>query len=506
MNTPLASGPLLSRRSALRLTGLGALAAGVAACSNGNGGGATGTPAAPDSSVPLPSGAAFVQPAELVSANGRLEVTLEAAPYMASWNGATRYALAYNGSVPGPTLRARPGDTIRLTLRNGLDQPTNLHTHGLHVSPEGYSDNIFHMIDPGGSLTYEYELPGDHPSGTFWYHPHHHGFVAAQVSGGLAGAIIIEDDIDDSPVMRASTERVLIISDPKIGTDESVLTVTSAEQNNGREGDAALINGVLRPVIDAETGTVERWRIINASSSRYYRLTLSGASMSQIASDHGRFGPIAVGTLLLTPGQRAEVLVSLNEAGTITLSTEAVARGMSMGGGGMGMGGGGMGMGGDALSPAADLLTVVVTGPAGAAPGAGMVTPSLEALDSMVVDAERHISFGAMGMGRGEFVIDGKPFAADRVDADVLFGTTEDWIVTNNSMMPHPFHLHVWPFRVVERSDGSEPDPGWRDTVNIPTGQSVRLRIPFRDFSGTTVYHCHILDHEDLGMMAIIDV
>jgi len=109
-------------------------------------------------------------------------------------------------------------------------------------------------------------------------------------------------------------------------------------------------------------------------------------------------------------------------------------------------------------------------------------------------------------MGDGEFVIDGQSFAADRITAAARLGTTEDWTITNNSMMDHPFHLHVWPFQVLSRSSRATADPGWRDTVNIPVGQSVTIRIPFKDFGGKTVFHCHILDHEDLGMMANIQV
>ena len=110
-----------------------------------------------------------------------------------------------------------------------------------------------------------------------------------------------------------------------------------------------------------------------------------------------------------------------------------------------------------------------------------------------------------MGMGNREFVIDGKDYKPGRIDASAKFGTTEDWVITNGSMMDHPFHIHTWPFQVIARSNG-EPDPGWRDTVNVPMGQSVTIRIPFTGLTGTTVYHCHILDHEDLGMMATIQV
>ncbi len=502
----------MSRRSVLRLAGVGVLLAGtgtLASCMSSGSSSSTSSAGSAGGSA----GDAFVGPAVLTSSSGRLDLALTAGALSLPWGTGSRYALGYNGSVPGPTLRVRPGDIMTVRLVNQLDEPTNLHTHGLHVSPEGSSDNIFVMVEPGQEHTYEYRIPADHPSGTFWYHPHHHGTVASQVFGGMAGAIIVDDVIDDALV--ATTERVVVLSDPKIGSDAGVLTATNAEKMQGREGDVILVNGILQPRIDARAGSVERWRIINASPSRYYRLTTSGAAMQLIASDQGRLAaPLAVSEIVLTPGQRAEVLVALDRTGTVTLSTTDVSRG-SMGMGGGGMGGGGMGggmMGGNSNSSSSggglvDLLTVAV----GTADQASSVTPPTrlrtvpEAPASSVTN-RRALTLGQMSMGNSEFVIDGRSFESGRVDESVTLGTTEEWTLRNQSMMDHPFHLHVWPFIVVDRSDATAVDPGWRDTVNVPAGQSVTIRIPFQDFAGTTVYHCHILDHEDLGMMGTIQV
>jgi FtsP/CotA-like multicopper oxidase with cupredoxin domain len=463
---------------------------GIAGCSRSGG-------TSPKGDVGGEPGTPLALPADVRSTNGRLAIDLVAAAAQVPWGSATRYALTYNGTTPGPTLRLRPGDELTVRLRNQLDRRTNLHTHGLHVSPEGSADNIFVMVDPGQEQTYEYRIPTDHPSGTFWYHPHHHGEVASQIMGGMAGAIVIEDDLDAA--FSGAAERVLVLSDPKIGATSTVLTATGNEQQMGREGDVALVNGQLRPTIDAAAGTVERWRILNASPSRYYRLSVRGATMQLVATDGGRLDqPRPVADLLLTPGQRAEVLVTLDTVGAATLATSSVSRG---GMGGMGMGGGSA----SATSPAADLLTVRV-GPRGASTYTAPTTlRSIAPIDQLHVDNRRTVTLGAMGMGTGAFVIDGKGFAPDRTDINAKLGTTEEWTLHNNSMMDHPFHLHVWPFRVVSRSDGS-PDPGWRDTVNVPAGGSVVIRVPFTDTPGRTVYHCHILDHEDLGMMGIIDV
>ena len=239
----------VDRRSLLRLAATGAVVAGVgglAGCmsnghgGNGNGNGndnanGNGNDAGGNTSPTAggTAGSAFAMPAELRSVDGRLQVELVAAAAQLPWGDVRRFALTYNGSVTGPTLRVRPGDTIALSLRNDLDAPTNLHTHGLHVSPDGASDNVLVMIDPGATHQYEYVIPTDHPSGTFWYHPHHHGDVAAQVSGGLCGVIVVEDDLDDLPSMAESNERVLVLSDPFIGTDSGVLNVTQAVQMQG---------------------------------------------------------------------------------------------------------------------------------------------------------------------------------------------------------------------------------------------------------------------------------
>ena len=463
----------------------------------------------------------FAQPMELASQNGRLDVTLLAAAATVPYAGGTRWALTYNGTTPGPTLRVRPGDVLSVTLENRLDAPTNLHTHGLHVSPEGDSDNVFVMVDPGQRHAYHYQIPADHPSGTFWYHPHHHGEVARQVFGGMAGAIIVEDAIDQLPQLAVATSRVLVLSDPNVGDSARVLDVAMMQRMMGREGSAILVNGLPQPRIPARVGTLEHWRIVNASPSRYYALRLDGQQLHVVASDAGRLdAPHAIDELVLVPGERAELLIPVT-AGTHALTTRTVDRGgMGMAGqGGGGMGGGGMGGGGGRSGATAAngervvIATLDVTGGAGNAPSLPKVLRALDDPTSASVTHTRDVTLsmnmGGMGMGGtggdGQFLIDGRSFDANRVDITTQIGTTEDWVVRNTSPMDHPFHLHVWPFRVVERSDGGTLPPGWKDTVNVPAGQSVRLRIPFRDIPGKAVYHCHILDHEDLGMMGIID-
>ena len=310
-----------------------------------------------------------------------------------------------------------------------------------------------------------------------------------------------------------------MLADPNVGSSASVLDVSMAERMTGREGSTIVVNGLPQPRISAQAGTLEHWRFINASPSRYYALSLDGHPLQQIGSDGGRLDrPLPIDELVLAPGERAEVVIPLSGTGTFALVTRPVDRGgmgMAGQGGGMGSGGMGAGMGRGATSgTTAAASTVVARLDVGGAADAAPALPSIlrpvadPSPDSVVRTRDVTLSMN-MGMGGaggdGQFLIDGRSFDANRVDITTRLGTTEDWIIHNTSSMDHPFHLHVWPFRVVERSDGSTPPPGWKDTVNVPAGQSVRLRIPFRDLAGRAVYHCHILDHEDLGMMGVIE-
>ncbi|MEI2817248.1 MAG: multicopper oxidase family protein [Microthrixaceae bacterium] len=496
-------GPAWTRRQVL-LAGSAGAALALNACS----GSAEKTPV-------VRPGAPFAQPEVLSSSDGRLEVTLTARAGMVPHGDGTRFAYTYNGTTPGPTLRVRPGDTLVITLVNRLDEPTNLHTHGLHVSPEGDSDNVFVAIEPGQSRTYTYVLPEHHRSSMCWYHPHHHGTVAPQLGGGLYGAIIVEDGIDQLPEIAGATERVFLLSDPTVGADRSVLDVSDMNVMWGREGDAALVNGLHRPALAATAGTLERWRVLNASPSRYYRLALDGHRLQVIGADGSRLAsPEAFDDLLLTPGERIEVLVAPAEAGSFSFRTRGYDRGSP------GMGGGRMGGRSSASADGQELATMVVTG---SATPAALPTRLLAAadLDAGVAGSERPIEL-AMGMGGGNggmgggmggggggmmsFSINGESFDHERINITARAGETEDWVITNTSSMDHPFHLHAWPFRVISRTSGPPDVAGWKDTVNVPAKSSVTVRVPFTDITGRTVYHCHILDHEDHGMMGIIEV
>lgn len=480
----------ITRRTALTLGGIGAAfvvagGAGLLWDSQSN---------APGSTTPATGGTDLAEPEVLRSMNGMLDVTLVAAESMVPIGGTTVRALTYNNGLPGPTLVVRPGDVLSIAMQNQLTSPTNVHTHGLHVSPEGSSDNVFRRIDPGASADYRYEIPANHPPGVYWYHPHHHGMAADQVFGGLYGAIIVDDPIP----IDVRSERILVISDMTFDSAGQIAQASQADRMNGREGTTMLVNGQVGPIIAAPSGSRERWRIINACTSRYLDLRLDGQSLQLLGNDSGRFAaPVDVTALRLLPGNRADVLVTM-AAGTSVLQAVPVDRGTA-----------GM-MGGSARSTAVVGLATVVVAGATASPAPSLATaPAPRDLRKGTVSRSRTLTLamGAGGMGgMMSFTIDGKAFDPGTVDQEVAAGAVEEWKIVNTSPMDHPFHLHVWPMQVLSIGSQQATLPVWQDVVNVPARSSSIVRIAFEDFSGKAVYHCHILDHEDEGMMGVIAV
>ena len=441
-------------------------------------------------------GETLVEPEVLRSRDRVLRVELVAAHQDVTIAGRRARVLAYNGTVPGQTWVVRPGDRIEVRLRNELDTATNLHTHGLEVSPQGNGDNPFLSLDPGEVFDYVFDVPKDHPPGVGWYHPHRHGTVTDQLFGGLYGALIVAgDDVS------VSQDRVLVVSDISLTADGQVAPASGHDLMMGREGELLLVNGQHQPQLSARPGQRERWRVINACTSRYLRLALPGQQLELLGIDNGpQSAPLQVQDVLMAPGNRADLLVDMH-AGASELRTLGYDRG------GMGM------MGGDTLSGPGTLATLTVAGQKAAEPGPVPTRPAVPDLRDKRVDARREIAFSMamgsmMGSDRGmmEFGFDGHPFEADRIDQLVNTGTVEEWVITNPTPMDHPFHLHVWPMQLIEEAGQSVSGLARRDVVNVPAHGRVRVLVDFARHPGRSVYHCHILDHEDLGMMASVEV
>jgi len=411
----------------------------------------------------------FVEPMQYASEDGQLSVTLQA---MAD-ETATIARMGYNGMTPGPTLRMRPGDTVRVALVNALPEMTNIHVHGLHVSPSGNSDNIFLHIEPGQTFNYEYAIPADHPPGIYWYHPHPHGHTALQVLNGLAGAIIVEGGLDDLPQLTGLRERLMLIQGPLQGQDRSALH---------------LVNGQERPTVTIQPGETQRWRIANMSANQFYNLQLVGHQFHCIATDGNPLPEReTMDLLLLGPGERAEVLVQGGAAGIYELRSLAWAPDIP-----------------SQTQEQVSLVTVV----SGGDPVEPMELPTtlipIRDLGDANLDGRREITFQESSTGPA-FNIDGKAFVMDRVDQVVKLDTIEEWTIRNESPEWHPFHIHVNDYQVMS-INGSPVTPRWEDTTLIPPHGEFVMRTHFKDFTGRFVYHCHILSHEDAGMMATIEV
>ncbi|MGO4804509.1 multicopper oxidase family protein [Arthrobacter sp. 2MCAF15] len=489
----------LSRRHALLLAGLGVATTAAGAA------GLTWTLASRSAPV---TGAALTHPAELRSTGGSLALELEAGEGPMQLAGRQVTALGYNGASPGPTLRLQAGDALGIRVLNRLAEPTNLHMHGLHVSPQGAGDNVFVTVEPGGSFDYEYRLPPDHPPGVYWYHPHHHGLVAGQIFGGLFGAIIVED----TEPIPAATERLLIVSDTELDAAGSIRSAPQAERMAGREGRLVLVNGQSKPLISALPGQRERWRLVNACVARFLRLQLDGQFMQLLGIDSGRFQSAAsVNEVLLAPGNRADLLVT-------AVAGESVLRAAYYDRGSMPAMMGRDSAGPDAAatpSPSVALATLQVSGEPAAGPAGLPPQPAPMDLRQLSVAARRQFllavgmspgPMGGGGAGMMAFTINGREFDAARTDTTVAAGSMEEWTVVNTSPMDHPFHLHVWPMQLISVNGAAAASPVWRDVVNVPANGRVTVRISFKDFTGKSAYHCHILDHEDLGMMGVIEV
>jgi FtsP/CotA-like multicopper oxidase with cupredoxin domain len=431
----------------------------------------------------LAGGGTLREPRKLHSRGGRLSLTLRADVRTMFVAGERRQVIVYNGSIPGPTLVADPGDRIRVRLVNGLEEGTNLHTHGFHVSPEGNSDNVLLHIEPGETFDFQFDIPHNHAPGLNWYHPHHHGHGTRQMFGGMAGAVIFRSRAERRGTLPAMRDRVLVLQAPE--WDESGQLKTWSPGLLASQ--VRLVNGQLNPRIPIREDQTQRWRILNASVSDFFDLRLDGHRLVQIAADGNPFErALEADTVHIPPGGRAEVLVKGGPRGSYALRALPFDHGAGF------------------VAPELVLATL------DSSPSwwstrvrpRRLLAPFCD-LRELPVANRRTLTFTM----RGGFLIDGKPFDPDRVDHYVELGTVEEWTVVNDSPLVHPFHIHVNPFQLTQVNGVPVDEPGYRDTVSIsPLGGSITFRTLFADFPGRSVFHCHIVPHSDLGMMGVFEV
>ena len=404
------------------------------------------------------------------------ETTWEFAP------GRTVTAWGYQGVVPGPTIVGRVGDTLVAHLTNHLPEPTVIHWHGLRLpaAMDGTA-SVQRVVQPGERFEYRFTLPD---AGTFWYHSHANETV--QVERGLYGALVVLGP--DEPVFDA--DRLLVLDDLKLDRRGRIAKTALFDRHSGREGEVLLINGRSAPAFSIAAGQTERWRLVNACSARYVRLSLGGRPFRLIGGDGGlRTEPVTVTETLLTPGDRVELAVGPFDDEGADIAIESLPyRRTSM------------------KRPRRDVWGTLRVGPRAASVAA--VPSTLATITPLVpagpVAPTRTVRLGARMTFHGhDWLINDEQH---HHDAPVKVGELQVWDIVNETGMDHPFHLHGFFFQVIA-IDGVPCVPtSWEDTVNV-VGKG-RVTIAFRpdDRPGQWMYHCHILEHHAAGMMGHFEV
>jgi len=487
---------------------------------------------------PLDPPAAFVQPNVRSSVKGVLDIELSAQMGTNQLGSQTVRTRTFGGKLVGPTLRVKPGDTLRINLVNRLPpnadehtvypdpntphlfNGTNLHTHGLHVSPQGQSDNIFVDIAPGSSFQYEYKIPTNHLAGTFWYHPHRHGSSSMQLFGGMTGALIVEGELDNLPQVKQARDLVYMIGELNI--EAATGMVPDFIPNIPPLGTYPLnqrffmVNGQEQPTLQVQPGEVVRLRLVNGTVRATVPFAIDGHDLHVLSLDGITLGAVRVaGSQVLAPGNRSDVLIRAGAPGKYSIRKLENTATAGTGGGGVPDPEVVLGFLEVKGSPLVMDLPTTLASPLHNIPASqltGFRTITFSQPGGPTVNLGPPGPVGSVTSNYSAFAVDGKRFDHTRIDHNVQLNAVEEWTLENTSAASHPFHIHVNPFLVMSVNGIPLPEPEWRDTINIPQatkaggpGQVV-IRHRFEDFVGLYVLHCHILLHEDLGMMQTVNV
>jgi FtsP/CotA-like multicopper oxidase with cupredoxin domain len=360
----------------------------------------------------------------------------------------------------------------------------------MSVSPQGNSDNVFVHVNPGEQFDYAVHIPatGRQGPGFFWYHPHAHGVVAKQILGGMSGGLVVDGLDRFYPILRGLPERFFLIKHAELGEENEVIS----------------INGQLNPMVQIQPGEMQFWRIGHIGATLFLKFRIEKMPLYVVGRDgHPLTQPQKVTELFIGPGERIDAIAVGPEPGeyavqTIPFKNEAWKE----------------------PDPSRHLATIVSTGS-----GATQVNAETEILRQRVEDdawidevrtspiAHRRVLEYSRTPDRKIFMIDGRAMDESRIDQTVKLGDTEEWTVVNTDQQYHSFHIHQTGFLVTEINGSRQNELSLRDTFSIPpaTDQGsgiLKVVIPFTDpmIVGRFVYHCHAVDHEDKGMMGVIEV
>jgi FtsP/CotA-like multicopper oxidase with cupredoxin domain len=392
-----------------------------------------------------------------------------------------------NGTYLGPTIRVRRGERVEFAVRNGLDQETSLHWHGMHL-PAAMDGGPHQLVVAGGTWRPRWTV--DQPAATLWYHPHVHGATADHMYRGLTGLFIVDDE-DAEALNLPSTYGVddvpMIVQDRAFDGDNQFEQRVPLGGSLGVIGDEILVNGTIGPYFDVTTRLV-RLRLLNGSNARLYNFGFSDdRSFSLVATDGGLLPePWETDRLYLSPGERAEIVVAFQPSERIELRSYPSDHGGALGRL-------------DGFDDRLDLCQFRAARTLADGAEVPAVLGTVPDLAGEPVAEERSFVLASDQ-------INGRSMAMDRIDFGVREGTVEVWDVTNDNGFLHNFHVHDVQFQVLT-VDGKPPEPplrGRKDTVLLVQGKHYRLAMRFSDHTDPNtpyMYHCHLLQHEDNGMM-----
>jgi FtsP/CotA-like multicopper oxidase with cupredoxin domain len=395
-------------------------------------------------------------------------------------------AWGFNKQVPGPALAANVGDTMVIRVTNRLAEPTLVHWHGicLEAAMDG-TDGAQKPIAPGESFEYRFTV---RQAGTFWYHAHANETV--QMERGMYGSLVVKDQAD--PV--TDGERVFMIDDMKLSPNNQFskpgwFAPRMVERHDGRQGETLLINGRENSQIEMHAGQVERWRFVNSSSARYFKLSLGGKNFKVIATDGGLLEHVRTVTdFLIVPGERLDIAAGpFDEGEAFAIESLPYNRGT-------------------VLKAKRETFAVVLVGKK--RESKAFIPDALRKIEPLAPgDARitRKIKLSEIpNLKRGvDFKINDREHFHDKA---VNVGELQVWEIDNTSAMDHPFHLHGFFFQVIEESGKAPEYRAWKDTYNIPPKTKIKIAWMPDNRKGTWMYHCHILEHHAAGMMASFDV
>ncbi len=418
---------------------------------------------------------------------------LAAQPATAVLKGRTSYSvLGYQAnSILGPSFRVNKGDIVNVNLTNNLSEASNIHWHGLHI-PAAMDGHPANLVNAGSSFNYQFTI--QQRAGLNWYHPHPDMLTAKQVYRGLAGLFIINDPEEAALNLPSGEFEIpLVIQDKRLADTSLTYNPTMMDIMSGFLGESILVNGKTSLYQNIKSQTY-RLRILNGSNARIYNLAFSNnQSFTIIGNDGGLLrNPVSVNSILAGPGERLDILVDFSKANTgdqIFLISKV-------------FGGGGTTQGTKQFKILKFIVTQKVNVP--------FIIPStLSAIVSYIASQAtltRNFDISNMGMMGMHHTINNKSYSAARIDETVTANAVEIWKFDNSmGTEPHPMHVHGVDFQVIERTGGRNTiiasEGGWKDTVLVMPGETVKVIIPFENNKGKFVFHCHNLEHEDDGMM-----